>query len=187
MPAQTPEYLQCEKPIIERLEKRSWTYRRGIEVLGDENEPLLISKLKNAIVRINGVSEREAEEAINLLKASPFGVEGSRRVLDYLKNGVPVKDEETGEPRRLMLIDYENLENNEFLVANQVGYPFKTKIPDLILYVNGIPLVIVECKRLDVSWKKAYKQIKDYEKEMPELFKYIQMALPSGINPSISP
>jgi len=95
MPAQTPEYLQCEKPIIKRLESEGWKYKRGIEVLENENEPLLISRLKNAIVRINGVSEKEAGEAINLLKASPFGVEGSRRVLDYLKNGVPVKDEDS--------------------------------------------------------------------------------------------
>ncbi|NPB04200.1 MAG: HsdR family type I site-specific deoxyribonuclease, partial [Thermotogae bacterium] len=180
MPAQNPEYLQCEKPLIERLKAKGWTYRRGIEVLEDENEPLLTSRLKRAIVRINGVSEKEAEEVINLLKASPFGVEGSRRVLDYLKNGVPVKDEETGEPKRLMLIDYENLGNNEFLIANQVGYPFKTKIPDLILYVNGIPLVIIECKKLDVSWKKAYEQIKSYEKEMPELFKYTQIGIAVG-------
>ncbi len=187
MSAQTPEYLQCEKPIIERLKEKGWTYRRGIEVLEDENEPLLISRLKNAIVRINGVGEKEAEEAINLLKAAHFGVEGSRRVLDYLKNGVPVKDEETGEPKRLMLIDYKNLGNNEFLVANQVGYPFKTKIPDLILYVNGIPLVIIECKKLDVSWKKAYEQIKDYEKEMPELFKYVQIGVAVGDKPVYFP
>ncbi|WP_297550861.1 type I restriction endonuclease subunit R [Thermococcus sp.] len=187
MPAQTPEYLQCEKPILERLKEKGWTYRRGIEVLEDENEPLLISRLKNAIVRINGVSEREAEEAINLLKATPFGVEGSRRVLDYLKNGVPVKDEETAQPKRLMLIDYENLGNNEFLVANQVGYPFKTKIPDIVLYVNGIPLVIIECKKLNVSWKKAYEQIKSYEKEMPELFKYVQIGVAVGDKPVYFP
>ncbi|WP_297553131.1 type I restriction endonuclease subunit R [Thermococcus sp.] len=180
MTAKTPEYLQCEKPLIERLRAKGWTYRRGIEVLEDEKEPLLLSRLKCAIVRINGVGENEAEEAINLLKAAPFGVEGSRRVLDYLKNGVPVKDEETSQPKRLMLIDYENLENNEFLVANQVGYPFKTKIPDIILYVNGIPLVIIECKKLDVSWKKAYGQIKEYEKEMPELFKYVQVGVAVG-------
>jgi len=184
---ETPEYLQCEKPLIERLKAKGWTYRRGIEVLEDETEPLLISRLRGVIVRINNVSEKEAEEAINLLKAAHFGVEGSRRVLDYLKNGIPVKDEETGEPKRLMVIDYENPKNNEFLVANQVGYPFKTKIPDIILYVNGIPLVIMECKKLDVSWKKAYEQIKGYEQEMPELFKYVQVGVAVGDKPVYFP
>lgn len=108
-------------------------------------------------------------------------------MLDYLKNGVPVKDEETAQPQGLMLIDYENLGNNEFIIANQVGYPFKTKIPDVILYVNGIPLVIIECKKLDVSWKKAYEQIKDYEREIPELFKYVQVGIAVGDKPVYFP
>ena len=69
--------------------------------------------------------------------------------MDYLKDGVSIKDEETGELKRLMLIDYENPENNEFLVANQVSYPFKTKIPDIVLYINGIPIVIIECRLSD--------------------------------------
>ncbi|MDI3475109.1 MAG: type restriction enzyme subunit [Thermococcaceae archaeon] len=187
MPAQTPEYLQCEKPMIERLVRAGWEYRRGIEVLEDEGEPLLLSRLRRAIVRINGVTDEEAGEAITLLKAAPFGIEGSRRVLDYLKNGVPIKDDETGQPKRVMLIDYERPENNEFIVANQVGYPFRTKIPDLVLYINGIPLVIIECKKLDVSWKKAYEQIKGYEGEMPELFKYVQVGVAIGDKPVYFP
>jgi len=180
MTAQTPEYLQCEGPIIERLKNLGWEYRRGVEVLEDEREPLLITRLKRAIIRINGVSESEAERVINILRTTPFGVEGSRRVLEYLKEGVPLRDEETGEPKRVLLIDYRNIENNEFLVANQVGYPFRTKIPDLVLYINGIPLVLIECKRLKRDWKKAYRQIKGYEKEMPELFKYVQFSIAAG-------
>jgi type I restriction enzyme R subunit len=105
--SETPEYLQCEKPMIERLVNVGWEYRRGIEVLEDEGEPLLISRLRRSIVRINGVTEEEADEVITLLKAVPFGIEGSRKVLDYLKNGVPLKDEETGQLGRVMLTDYE--------------------------------------------------------------------------------
>ncbi|ADT84564.1 type I restriction endonuclease subunit R [Thermococcus barophilus] len=174
------EWEQCEKPTIERLTSLGWQYKRGTEILEDEKEPLLTSRLKRAIMKINEVSEKEAEEAITFLKTVPFGVEGSRRILEYLKDGVPVKDEETGEPKRLMLIDYKNPENNEFLVANQVGYPFKTKIPDMILYINGIPIVLIECKRLKKDWKEAYRQIKRYEKEMPELFKYVQFSIAIG-------
>ncbi len=175
-----PEYLQCEGPIIERLKNLGWEYRRGVEVLEDEREPLLITHLMRAIMRINGVSESEAERVINILRTTPFGVEGSKRVLEYLKEGVPLRDEETGEPKRVLLIDYENIENNEFLVANQVGYPFRTKIPDLVLYINGIPVVLIECKRLKGDWKRAYRQIRGYEKEMPELFKYVQFSIAAG-------
>ncbi|WP_297506289.1 HsdR family type I site-specific deoxyribonuclease [Thermococcus sp.] len=180
MTAQTPEYLQCEGPIIERLKNLGWGYRRGVEVLEDEREPLLITRLKRAIMRINGIPESEAERVINILRTTPFGVEGSKRVLEYLKEGVPLRDEETGEPKRVLLIDYENIGNNEFLVANQVGYPFRTKIPDLVLYINGIPVVLIECKRLKRDWKRAYRQIKGYEKEMPELFKYVQFSIAAG-------
>ncbi len=177
---QGPKIGQGDGMQVLRLKNLGWGYRRGVEILKDEKEPLLLTRLKRAIMRINGVSESEAERAINLLRTTPFGVEGSKRVLEYIKEGVPLRDEETGEPKRVLLIDYENIEKNEFLVANQVGYPFKTKIPDLVLYINGIPVVLIECKRLKRDWKRAYRQIKGYEKEMPELFKYVQFSIAAG-------
>lgn len=74
------EWEQCEKPTIERLTSLGWQYKRGIEILEDEREPLLISRLKRAIMRTNGIGEKEAEEVITILKTIPFGVEGSRKL-----------------------------------------------------------------------------------------------------------
>jgi len=69
--------------------------------------------------------------------------------------------------------------NNEFIITKQVNYDGREGIrTDIILYVNGIPLVDIECKNpIDpsVSWYDAYRQIKDYEGTVPELYKYIQI------------
>ena len=174
------EWEQCERPIIERLTSVGWRYKKGNEILEEENEPLLISRLIEAIKRINNVSDKEAQMALTILTTTPTSIEGARKILHYIKEGVPIKDEE-GNPQQIALIDYNNTENNDFLVANQVRQTGKQlRILDAILYINGIPLVAVECKQMKRSWKLAYQQIKAYEEDLPNLFKYVQFSIAIG-------
>jgi len=174
------EWEQCERPIIERLTSVGWQYKKGAEILERENEPLLISRLIKAIKRINNVSDKEAQMALTILTTTPTSIEGARKILHYIKEGVPIKDEE-GNPQQIALIDYNNTENNDFLVANQVRQTGKQlRILDAILYINGIPLVAVECKQMKRSWKLAYQQIKAYEEDLPNLFKYVQFSIAIG-------
>jgi len=174
------EWEQCERPIIERLTSVGWQYKKGNEVLERENEPLLTSRLIEAIKRINNVSDKEAQMALTILTTTPTSIEGARKILHYIKEGVPIKDEE-GNPQQIALIDYNNTENNDFLVANQVRQTGKQlRILDAILYINGIPLVAVECKQMKRSWKLAYQQIKAYEEDLPNLFKYVQFSIAIG-------
>ena len=174
------EWEQCERPIIERLTSVGWQYKKGNEVLEGENEPLLTSRLIEAIKRINNVSDKEAQMALTILTTTPTSIEGARKILHYIKEGVPIKDEE-GNPQQIALIDYNNTENNDFLVANQVRQTGKQlRILDAILYINGIPLVAVECKQMKRSWKLAYQQIKAYEEDLPNLFKYVQFSIAIG-------
>jgi len=69
------EWEQCERPIIERLTSVGWQYKKGNEVLEGENEPLLTSRLIEAIKRINNVSDKEAQMALTILTTTPTSIE----------------------------------------------------------------------------------------------------------------
>ncbi|MEM0328744.1 MAG: type I restriction endonuclease, partial [Thermoproteota archaeon] len=98
-------------------------------------------------------------------------------MLEYLKFGVPVKLSKTRTSARLKLINYNNPSGNDFIVSTQVIHIGVREIRnDIVLYVNGIPLVNIEVKNPtdpSVSWKDAFHQIKRYEEAVPELYKYV--------------
>ena len=177
-----------EKFIVEELQKLGWKYvdskemseRRG----GDFEEPLVVGDLKEALRRINGVefSDADLDFVVVSLRTIPGNVEGVRRFLDVLRNGLVVPLQMEGEERVVRLVDFENLENNEFVVTNQ----FRVEgvrggiRADVVLLVNGIPLVLIECKsptRGEVDWTDAYRQIKRYERDVPGVFKYVQFSI----------
>jgi type I restriction enzyme R subunit len=90
--------------------------------------------------------------------------------------------EKEGEERVIRLIDFENSGNNDFIVTNQYRVEgLKGAIrADIVLIVNGIPLVLIEGKNPtieEVDWTDAYRQIKGYEEEAPQLFKYVQFSI----------
>ena len=177
------EKVLVEDYIIEKLQEKGWKYISSDELERDSyEEPLLIPNLVRALKRINkGIGDEEIKHVINILKFTPTGIEGSKKILSYYKDGLSIKIEKERIIKRVQLFDYENLENNEFIISNQVTHRGKeTKRMDIILYVNGIPLVNIECKNptdIAQSWEDAYLQIKEYEKAVPELYKYIQIGV----------
>lgn len=172
-----------EDYIVGELVKRGWGYvdsssleREGLD------KPLLYGVLRRKIRGFNpGVSEEDVSEAISLLEGRSYGPRGAREVLEYLKFGVPVKLSETRTSARLKLIDYCNPGRNEFIVSRQVTHASAREIRnDIVLYVNGIPLVNIEVKSPTdpgVSWRDAFLQIKRYEQDVPELYKYVQIGV----------
>jgi len=177
------ERTLVEDYIIGRLQEKGWKYVSPDELERDSfEEPLLIPNLIRALRKINeGIGEEEIKQVLNTLKFTRTGPEGAKRILNYYKHGISVKIERERIIRRVQLFDYENLENNEFIVSSQVVHKGKeTKRMDIILYVNGIPLVNIECKNptdIAQSWEDAYLQIKEYEKIIPELYKYVQIGV----------
>jgi type I restriction enzyme R subunit len=174
-----------EDYIIKQLQEKGWKFIPA-SALERENleEPLLIPILIRALQRINkdaGIGDEEINKALNELKLTGTGVEGATRILNFYKFGIPVKFEKEKVVKYIRLFDFQNLENNEFIISSQVYYSGKETIrTDIILYVNGIPLVNIECKnptRLTESWYNAYRQIKDYERLVPELYKYLQIGV----------
>ncbi len=179
------EQNTVEDHIIRKLTEAGWKFVPAAELERDTyEEPLLERTLMRAIERINtglDLEEEEIRKAVNELKLTGTGIEGSKKILRFYKEGVPVKIESKREVRYLDLFDYENIKNNECTVSLQVIYHGAEKIrTDIMLYVNGIPLVNIECKNpaaLSENWYNAYRQIKDYEKSVPELYKYVQIGI----------
>src|SRR4030066_1160441 len=175
-----------EDYFVEKLQEKGWKY-----VLADElerenlEEPLLTSALIRALKRLNasiGIGDEEIKHVLNELKLRTSGSEDSKKILNYLKEGIPVKFEKERVVKYVRLFDYENDSNNDFVISSQVVHQTGDKQirHDVILYVNGIPIVNIECKNpasLTENWYSAYRQIKEYEQAVPEPFKYIQIGV----------
>ncbi len=174
-----------ENYIIKQLSKNGWQYIPSSDLERDSfEEPLLIKNLIRKIRQINEeeLTEEDINNVINALKFKSSTQEGIKEILNYLKQGVSIKLEKEKILYKVKLFDYQNPKNNEFIVTNQILFISgeKRKILDILLYVNGIPLVNIECKNpasFSESWLNAFKDIKHYEKSLPELYKYIQMGI----------
>ena len=146
------EQNTVENYLIEQLKERGWTYIPGDDLSRDSfEEPLLTSNLVRKIEELNkdiGISEEEVRLVLNELKLKGSGQDGCRKILEYLKFGVPVKFEKERVVNYVQLFDYENIRNNELIVSNQVVYHNVDKHirADIVLYVNGIPVTVIECK-----------------------------------------
>ena len=174
-----------EEWAIERLVERGWKYIEADKLnRSDLEEPLLIDILKPKILEINkeiNLTEADLKKILNELELVYSDQNGHRTILRYFKYGVPIKTEKDRISEKIQLFDYKNPQNNEFIVTNQFKFFGKEKIRlDIVLFVNGIPLVNIECKNPytdKYDYFDAYRQIKRYEKEAPELYKYIQIGI----------
>ncbi len=184
MPAFTEKSL-VDDYIIQKLIEKGWRFVPANELERESfSEPLLLNNLVRAIKRLNadkGIGEGEIKHVLNELKLKGSGHEGAKQILNFLKFGVPIKFEKERVVKYVRLFDFENLDNNEFIASRQVTYHGREDIrTDIMLYVNGIPLVEVECKNpasFSENWFDAYRQIKDYENTVPELYKYVQVGI----------
>ena len=143
-----------EKKLVEdyflnKLQEKGWKFVTADDLERDAyEEPLLIPNLVRALNKINresGIGNEEINKVINELKLTVTGHEGAKRILNFYKFGVPVKFEKEKIVKYVNLFDFEAIENNEFIITKQVYYQGKDRIrTDIILYVNGIPLVDIE-------------------------------------------
>jgi type I restriction enzyme R subunit len=175
-----------EDYFIEKLQEKGWKFVPA-DNLERENleEPLLTPTLIRALKRLNaniGVGDEEIKQVLNELKLRTSGSEDAKKILNYLKDGIPIKFEKERVVKYTRLFDYDNIQNNGFTISRQVIHQSGDKQirNDIILYINGIPIANIECKNptsLTENWYTAYKQIKDYEKQTPEPYKYIQIGI----------
>jgi len=181
--------------FINRLERLGWVngkdYLKKYGIVFQEGDLVSFyfdNVLKDFIRRINydifaNLSAEEEEEALREV-LDRFHGDREVSVLNYLKYGVEVYLRKRKRKVSIRLIDYDRPENNVFFYLREAkfrGSPENVK-PDVTLYVNGIPIVIVEVKRFieTYSYLVAVEQIRRYEKYSPELFKYVQFAIAVG-------
>lgn len=172
-----------ENVVIEYLKELDYTYIHGSQLNKEDQEVLLLDKLEAALIKINsGVPLSTIREAIRKIRHFETNdvLTNNRLFHKYLVEGVEVSDFVSGEVTyaTVQLIDYDTLENNDWLVVNQleVTEDGTKKRPDVFVYVNGIPLVVMELKstsREEVTIEDAYHQLMNYkEVHIPSLFYY---------------
>lgn len=176
-------YLESdyEDSVIELFRNMKYEYVYGPDVDRNFYSPFYEDELDNSIKRINNsLSYNIIQEAMYKLKNIENGslIQMNITFMDYLQNGIEVKCFDNGEEKNeiVYLVDYKNVDNNSFVVANQWTYIENSeKRPDIILFLNGLPIVIMELKspsREETSVTEAYRQIKNYMKEIPNMFVY---------------
>lgn len=170
-----------EKAIIQLLEELGYTHIYGPDVLRDYSESLYLDELDSAISRINSSLPSIAiSEAMNKLKKFDNAslIQKNKVFMDYLQNGIEVSyyHKEKQKSAIVKLVDYENVDKNTYTVVNQwTIIEHSEKRPDVIVFLNGIPLVVFELKspsREETNASDAYLQLKTYQREIPSLFNY---------------
>lgn len=183
-----------ENAVLQLLnEKLGYTYAYGPEIERDYSSPLYESSLIASLRHINrNLPTAAIDEAIYKLKNFETGtlLQKNMVFMDYLQNGVPVKYFNNGEEFSdlVYLIDYKNISNNDFMVINQwTVIENSEKRPDIILFVNGLPLVVIELKspsREETDASAAYRQLRNYMYEIPSLFIYNAVCVMSDMTTS---
>ncbi len=179
-----------EQSAIEILQSQGWEYANGKEISPEGlfceresfSQVVLLSRLRTAIAKINPTIPLDAQEAAvqKVLRiASPDLLHNNEEFHRLLVEKVKIPYQQNGYERshEVALIDFENPTNNQFLVVNQytIIENNQNKRPDVLLFVNGLPLVVIELKNAaseNADIKSAYQQIQTYKAIIPSLFTY---------------
>lgn len=179
-----------EESAIEILQSQGWEFANGKEISPEglfcerENysQIILVNRLRNAISKINPDIPLDAQEAAvqKVLRiASPDLLHNNEEFHRLLVEKVKIPYQQNGYERshEVALIDFEKTANNQFAVVNQytIIENNQNKRPDLLLFVNGLPLVVIELKNAsseNADIKSAYQQIQTYKAIIPSLFTY---------------
>ncbi len=170
-----------ENSIIELFQNMGYRHVYGPDIERDFSSPLYDVELIDALHRLNpAMPEDGIEDALYKLKNFENGelVQKNAVFMDYLQHGIEVRYLENGEERSglVYLVDYQNTSKNSFIVANQWTFVENSnKRPDVLLFVNGLPVVLVELKspsREETDASEAYTQIRNYMHEIPSMFIY---------------
>jgi type I restriction enzyme R subunit len=181
---------QLEQETLGWLAELGYTHRHGPDIAHDGADPqranysqvVLATQLWEAIVRLNPTVPLAArEDALRQVQdlGIPALLSANRAFYKLLVNGVPVQYQLNGETRGdfVRLVDWAQPQRNEFWAVNQftIKGPHHTRRPDIVLFINGLPLVLIELKNpadkhADI-WK-AFDQIETYKAQIPDAFEY---------------
>ena len=170
--------------FVRDLLSRAWSFV-GPDELGRSGEDLFVlERLRAALLRLNPEIAKQpdrAEDVLHRLRAIVIGVrtdglvKANEEFAAWLNGERSMPFGPGGEHVTVRLVDFDDLTNNDFVVTTQFRFQAgdQARIPDLVLLVNGMPLVVIEAKtptRACVSWVDGALQVHGYEAELPELF-----------------
>lgn len=182
-----------EQAIIELFENMGYTHIYAPDMnRTDYSRPLLDNVLRDCLVRLNrSLPAAAIDEAILKLNDFDAGSLLQKNIvfMDYLQNGITVKYAVNGEERSsvVRLIDYTDAAKNDFYVVNQYAFVENgnNRRPDIILFINGMPLVLMELKspsKDEVGAENAYNQIRNYMQDIPSMFYYNAICVISDLS-----
>lgn len=177
-----PEDIYSEFPAIKLLQSMGYTYLPAAELSerSDITEMLLLERLRTALVRLNpDLDAANINRAVNRLSSVTGSslMEINQKIHELLRGGkfnLPQKKNGKEDFVSVHFIDFAVPENNDFLVVNQMRYAGKgqNSVPDLMIYLNGLPVVLIECKSPDAGtpWDKAFGDLVYYQHNSERLF-----------------
>ena len=189
-----------EQPTIDWFKQLGYEYKFGPDispggVLVERNfeDVILENRLKSALRRLNpNLSEKGIDEVVYKLKhiEHPNLEIANKEAWETLTQGVKIKiRDKNGETKGeiVKIVDFNAPLNNEFLVVNQLTIqgPERIRRPDLVIFINGIPVAIFELKNPrieEATIHTAYQQLQDYKKDIPDIFKYNQILVISDLS-----
>lgn len=187
-----------EDAVLEYLAELGWDIAQGPAIAPGEpgaeregyGEVILAGRLKAALARLNPQLPEEALEdafrqSANLPNLHPTTAANNRAFHQLLTEGIGVEyrnEEGRVVGNKAWLVDFKDMENNDFLAVNQftVVEEKRERRPDVVLFVNGLPLVVIELKNPadeNATCRKAFNQIQTYKSEVGSLFTYNQIAV----------
>ena len=173
-----------EQLLVKTISKNGFTYIPAEHLQRKYSDVLVEQMVKEALIRLNPAIAKDpsrADEVLHrlhsaILSAKPHNLVDSNETFKKLifeNNTYPFGKD--GQMITIRFFDYENINNNQFVVTNQWIFPQESdgKRFDIVLLVNGFPLVIGECKtpvRAAISWADGASDILDYERSIPQMF-----------------
>ncbi|MDX9913506.1 MAG: type I restriction endonuclease subunit R [Candidatus Moranbacteria bacterium] len=185
---------KLEQAVIELFEAEQIPHCHGETIHKEMSDVLLRDELKQFLhsqYSADGITDNEIDSIIRQLEMYPSSdLYGSNRaIMKLVSDGFVLKRENRAEKDLyIYLLDFETIENNNFKIVNQLEIQgYEKRIPDGIVYINGLPLVVIEFKsavKENTTIKDAYTQLTlRYRRDIPELFKYNALCVISdGVN-----
>lgn len=167
------EYRLAEKPAVDGLARLGYqplTPEAALVMRTEENRVILRPVLIEALQALNGIGASDAEAIYNDLATLSDNEDWQRK----LRGGYSRRITGENRDRPIALIDFKTPANNRFNVVRQMRVAAqRSRISDIVLFVNGIPLVVIEAKsplKTTAKAEEAFEQIKQYERDIPRLF-----------------
>ena len=176
-----------ENLVIDLLQEQGYKYTSPEELeteRADLSSVILLDRLRTALQKLNPnqpqeILDKAIKQILNLPHPQQNLIENNEAFHKMLVDGINIEYSNGGETigTRVKVIDFDNFSNNEFLVTNQftVIQNGKNRRADVVIFVNGLPLVVLELKNAEderASLKRAYTQLQNYKKDISTLFEY---------------